>query len=124
MPAENEDNPNQTPDANPPASEAPQTPSGTVSADDIVSRAASGIDSKRAAPDEAVHMDLGSDLDPAHRALADALRLSFRILKGVMALLVIGFLLTGIRSVKERIGISYSWVIISHDKKVRKEALG
>jgi len=103
MPAENEDKPNQTPDSNLPAPDSTRFPSGTVSTDDIVSRSAPSVtDSVRAAPEEAVRMDLGSDLDPAHRALADALRLSFRILKGVMALLVVGFLLTGFRSVKEQ----------------------
>ena len=56
----------------------------------------------RQAPQEAVEVDLGSDLDPAQRALADALRLSFRILQGVMVILIIGFLLTGFSSVREQ----------------------
>lgn len=41
-------------------------------------------------------------MDPAHKSLADALKLSFLILQIVMALLVLGYLGTGLRSVSEQ----------------------
>jgi len=56
----------------------------------------------RKAPAQVVETEIQSDLDPAQRALADALRLSFRILQGVMVILIIGFLLTGFSSVREQ----------------------
>ncbi len=40
-------------------------------------------------------------LDPAHKSLSDALRLSFTVLKGVMILLIIGFISTGVEIVEE-----------------------
>lgn len=48
----------------------------------------------------------GEWIDPAGQSLADALRVSFRLLTGIMIVVVIGFLLTGLRSIKQQeIGI-------------------
>ncbi len=55
----------------------------------------------REAPEQVRLADRNHELDPAHRALADALRLSFRIVQGTMILLIVGFLATGARSVSE-----------------------
>jgi len=41
--------------------------------------------------------DAGAPLDPAHQSLADALRQSFRVLKGIMAILLLLYLGSGIK---------------------------
>jgi len=46
--------------------------------------------------------DFGTGLDPANRSLTEALRLSFRILQGVMVLLVIGYLASNLNVVEEQ----------------------
>ena len=61
-------------------------------------------------PDQAGHDDdhehpltvIEEPLDPANQSLADALRLSFRVLKLVMFLLIIAFLLSGIFMVDQK----------------------
>src|SRR5215470_16874631 len=49
-------------------------------------------------------------MDPANQSLADALRLSFRVLQIVMLVLVVLFLASGFRTVKEgQSGVATVW---------------
>jgi len=49
---------------------------------------------------------VGVEVDPAAKSLADALRVSFRLLTGIMILVVVAFLLTGLKSIEpQQIGV-------------------
>ena len=71
-----------------------------------------------------VDSEVGSDaairdaMDPANQSLADALRMSFRVLQAVILVLVVLFLASGLRTVDEgKTGVRTRWGRIDADNR-------